>query len=171
MKASWLPVALGLLKEEEDALHHSSSSSKLELPKELPRGHSEKLINLDWLKEQQQKNQCCCSSPKIKLPEEFPSVEETLMTLSAALASLDTLDWNDILRLRCIIAGAKECPSGTNESHIIKKIPLKETLIKRAELECRSQIVWASRSVWHDRHVGIVEVAGSNPASSTKHLF
>ena len=27
---------LGLLKEEEDALHHSSSLSKLELPKELP---------------------------------------------------------------------------------------------------------------------------------------
>jgi hypothetical protein len=34
---------LGLLKEEEDAQHHSSSSlSKLELPKELPRGHSAK---------------------------------------------------------------------------------------------------------------------------------
>ena len=25
----------------------------------------------------------------------------------------------------------------------------------------------AGRSVWHDRHVGIVEVAGSNPAPST----
>ena len=34
---------MGLLKEEEDATHHSSSSStltsKLTLPKELPRGH------------------------------------------------------------------------------------------------------------------------------------
>ena len=33
---------LGLLKEEEDAKHHSSSStltSKLTLPKELPRAH------------------------------------------------------------------------------------------------------------------------------------
>ena len=26
---------------------------------------------------------------------------------------------------------------------------------------------WAGRSVWYDRHVGIVEVAGSNPAPST----
>jgi integrase len=40
-------------------------------------------------------------------------------------------------------------------------------LIKRGGLEFRSQMLWASRSVWHDRHVGIVEVAGSNPASST----
>jgi hypothetical protein len=28
-------------------------------------------------------------------------------------------------------------------------------------------LLWAGRSVWHDRHVGIVEVAGSNPAPST----
>jgi hypothetical protein len=26
---------------------------------------------------------------------------------------------------------------------------------------------WAGRSVWYDRNVGIVEVAGSNPAPST----
>jgi hypothetical protein len=64
---------LGLLKEEEDSTHHFSSSSKLELP------------------------------------EELPSVEETLKTLAAALKSLDTpgLEKNDVLRLRCIIAGAK----------------------------------------------------------------
>ena len=30
---------------------------------------------------------------------------------------------------------------------------------------------WAGRSVWYDRHVGIVEVAGSNPASSTILMF
>ena len=28
-------------------------------------------------------------------------------------------------------------------------------------------MLWAGRSVWHDRHVGIVEAAGSNPAPST----
>jgi hypothetical protein len=27
---------------------------------------------------------------------------------------------------------------------------------------------WAGRSAWNDRHVGIVEAAGSNPAPSTK---
>ncbi len=44
-------------------------------------------------------------------------------------------------------------------------------LIKRGGVVFRSQAKkWASRSAWYDRHVGIVEVAGSNPASSTKHL-
>ncbi len=28
-------------------------------------------------------------------------------------------------------------------------------------------MLWAGRSVWHDRHVGIVEVPGSNPGPST----
>jgi hypothetical protein len=61
------------------------------------------------LKEQQQKNQCCCSSPKLKLPEELPSIEETLKTLEAALEALQTpgLEKTDVLRLRSIIAGAK----------------------------------------------------------------
>ena len=70
----------------------------------------QKLLNLDLLKEQQQqKNQCCCSSPTLKLPEELPSIEETLKTLAAALKELQTagLEKNDILRMRSIIAGAK----------------------------------------------------------------
>ena len=70
----------------------------------------QKLLNLDLLKEQQQqKNQCCCSSPTLKLPEELPSVEETLYKLAAALEALQTpnLEKTDILRLRSIISGAK----------------------------------------------------------------
>ncbi len=61
------------MKEEEDALHHSSSSSKLELP------------------------------------EELPSIEETLTKLSAALAVLEKpgLEKSDILRLRNMILGVK----------------------------------------------------------------
>jgi hypothetical protein len=69
----------------------------------------QKLINLDLLKEQQQsKNVCCCSS-ELKLPEELPSIEETLKTLAAALESLKMpgLEKNDVFRLRCIITGAK----------------------------------------------------------------
>ena len=69
----------------------------------------QKLINLELLKEQQQlKNACCCSS-ELKLPEELPSVEETLKTLAAALESLKApgLEKNDVFRLRCIITGAK----------------------------------------------------------------
>jgi hypothetical protein len=72
-------------------------------------GIRQKLIKLDLLKEQQQsKNQCCCSS-KFELPEELPSVEETLKTLAAALEALQTfgLEKSDILRLRTIISGAK----------------------------------------------------------------
>ena len=30
---------------------------------------------------------------------------------------------------------------------------------------------WAGRSAWYDRHVGIVEVPGSNPGPSTRALF
>jgi hypothetical protein len=72
-------------------------------------GIRQKLIKLGLLKEQQQsKNLCCCSS-KLELPEELPSVEETLKTLAASLESLQTfgLEKSDILRLRTIIGGAK----------------------------------------------------------------
>jgi len=44
-------------------------------------------------KEQQQPQAaapCCCSS-KLKLPDELPSVEETLKTLAAALKALEAL--------------------------------------------------------------------------------
>jgi hypothetical protein len=37
------------------------------------------------------------------------------------------------------------------------------TLAKVSKVTCFR----AGRSVWHDRHVGIVEAAGSNPAPST----
>jgi hypothetical protein len=43
------------------------------------------------------------------LPEELPSIEETLMKLSAVLAALENpgLEKTDILRLRGIISGCK----------------------------------------------------------------
>ena len=43
------------------------------------------------------------------MPEELPSVEETLMKLSAVLTALEKpgLDKTEVLRLRGIIAGAK----------------------------------------------------------------
>ena len=69
----------------------------------------QKMINLDLLKEQQQlKNVGCCSS-ELELPEELPSIEETLKTLAAALKSLKApgLEKNDVFRLRCVITGAK----------------------------------------------------------------
>ena len=64
---------LGLLKEEEDSKHHFSSSSKLELP------------------------------------EDLPSIEETVKTLAGALEALKSpgLEKNDVFRLRTIITGAK----------------------------------------------------------------
>ncbi len=72
-------------------------------------GIRQKLIKFGLLREQQQqKNQCCCSS-KLELPEELPSVEETLKTLVAALKALEKpgLDKYEVLRLRGIIAGSK----------------------------------------------------------------
>ncbi len=35
----------------------------------------------------------------------------------------------------------------------------------------KTKDVRAGRSAWYDRHVGIVEVAGSNPAPSTTELL
>ena len=49
------------------------------------------------------------TTTSLELPEELPSVEETLLKLSAALKALEKpgLEKNEILRLRGIIAGAK----------------------------------------------------------------
>ena len=49
------------------------------------------------------------TSSKLKMPEELPSVEETLKTLAAALEALKAsgLKRDDILRLRGIISGTK----------------------------------------------------------------
>ena len=71
-------------------------------------GIRQKLIKLGLLREQQQQKNQCCSS-KFELPEELPSVEETLKTLAAALNAMETpgLDKCEVLRLRGIIAGAK----------------------------------------------------------------
>jgi hypothetical protein len=69
----------------------------------------QKLIKFGLLKEQQQpKNSNCCST-QLELPEELPSIEETLKMLAAALEALKTprLDKAEVLRLRGIIAGAK----------------------------------------------------------------
>jgi hypothetical protein len=48
-------------------------------------------------------------STQLELPEELPSIEETLKMLAAALEALKTpgLDKAEVLRLRGIIAGAK----------------------------------------------------------------
>jgi hypothetical protein len=70
----------------------------------------QKLIKLGLVKEQQQqKNSNCCCSTQLELPEELPSIEETLKMLAAALEALKTpgLDKAEVLRLRGIIAGAK----------------------------------------------------------------
>jgi hypothetical protein len=49
------------------------------------------------------------TTTSLELPEELPSVEETLLKLSAALKALEKpgLEKNEVLRLRGIIAGAK----------------------------------------------------------------
>jgi hypothetical protein len=71
-----------------------------------------KLIRLGLLKEEvgQLKNNAPTSSKlEFDLPEELPSVEETLKTLAAALKAMDTpgLGKSEVLRLHGIIAAAK----------------------------------------------------------------
>jgi hypothetical protein len=73
----------------------------------------QKLLDLGVLKEEEDAKKIHSSSSSVtctfELPKELPSVEATLKTLAAALKSLETvgLEKNDVLRLRCIIAGAK----------------------------------------------------------------
>jgi hypothetical protein len=57
----------------------------------------------------EEKKNLSTTTSKLELPEELPSVEETLKTLSAALAALENseLKKTDVFRLRCIISGAK----------------------------------------------------------------
>ena len=43
-----------------------------------------------------------------------------------------------------------------------------KTLIDSYYLASLLECDWAGRSAWNDRHVGIVEAAGSNPAPSTQ---
>jgi hypothetical protein len=68
----------------------------------------QKMLDLGILKEEDSKHNFSSSS-KLELPEELPSVEETLKILAAALEALKApgLEKNDVFRLRCIITGAK----------------------------------------------------------------
>ena len=71
----------------------------------------QKLVRMGLLKEEEGRLVVAPipTSSNIVLPNELPSVEETLKTLAAALKALETagLKRDDILRLRGIIAGAK----------------------------------------------------------------
>lgn len=69
----------------------------------------QKLLDLGLLKEEEDRKKHSSSSTKLELPDELPSVEETLKTLAAALKALEApeLEKSDVLRLRGIIAGCK----------------------------------------------------------------
>lgn len=69
----------------------------------------QKLLDLGLLKEEEDSKQHSSSSFSLKLPEELPSIEETLKTLAAALEPLKSpgLEKTDVFRLRTIITGAK----------------------------------------------------------------
>ena len=59
--------------------------------------------------DEEKKNTSTTTSLELELPAELPSVEETLVKLSAALKVLEKpgLEKSEVLRLRGIIAGAK----------------------------------------------------------------
>jgi hypothetical protein len=70
----------------------------------------QKLLDLGMIeKEEEETGKKCSSSSFLELPDELPSVEETLKTLAAALKALDApgLERSEVLRLRGIISGAK----------------------------------------------------------------
>jgi len=67
------------------------------------------LVKNEQVEQQQSQAAPCCCSSTLELPDELPSVEDTLKTLAAALKALEAsgLKRDDILRLRGIISGAK----------------------------------------------------------------
>ena len=72
----------------------------------------QKLLDLGLLQKEEERGQESGSSSTlatVKLPDELPSIEETLKTLAGALKGLETpgLEKTEVLRLRGIIAGAK----------------------------------------------------------------
>lgn len=83
------------------------------------------------------------TTSKLELPEELPSVEETLKTLAGALKGLQTpgLDKCEVLRLRGIISGAKVYQERVAEYVHYREIEteLLELRQKYAELLKKSQ--------------------------------
>ena len=72
----------------------------------------QKLLDLGLLQKEEERGQGSHSSSTnatIKLPDELPSIEETLKTLAGALEALKSpvLEKLDVLRFRTIILGAK----------------------------------------------------------------
>jgi len=69
----------------------------------------QKLLDLGLLKEEEDCKRHSSSSPKIVLPEDLPSIEETVKTLAGTMEALKSpgLEKNDVFRLRTIITGAK----------------------------------------------------------------
>lgn len=75
-----------------------------------PNAVYQKLLDLGLIsKEEEVRKKRSSSSTALKLPDELPSVEETLKTLAAALKALEKpgLEKSEVLRLRGIIGGAK----------------------------------------------------------------
>jgi hypothetical protein len=70
-------------------------------------GIRQKIMALDL--EEQPSQPKSCSSSNLELPPELPSIEEALISLSAALKALEQpgLDQAEVLRLRSIISGVK----------------------------------------------------------------
>jgi hypothetical protein len=69
----------------------------------------QKLLDLGLLKEEEDSKHHFSSSSKVVLPEDLPSIEETVKTLAGALEALKSsgLEKNDVFRSRTIITGAK----------------------------------------------------------------
>jgi hypothetical protein len=102
------PWSLELEKELTDLVAANTSlnviAKKLGKPEEAVR---QKIRRLGLVVVQ--KKIVCSTTSNLVMPQELPSVEETLKKLSAALTALETpgLDKSEVTRLRAIIQGAK----------------------------------------------------------------
>jgi hypothetical protein len=103
------PWSLELEKELTDLVAANTSlnviAKKLGKPEEAVRQKIRRL----GLEVVVRKKIACSTTSNLVIPQELPSVEETLKKLCAALTALETpgLDKSEVTRLRAIIQGAK----------------------------------------------------------------
>lgn len=81
-------------------------AKKLGKPEEAVR---QKIRRLGLEVVEQKRIVCSTTSSELTMPQELPSVEQALKTLSAALTALETpgIEKSEVMRLRAIIQGAK----------------------------------------------------------------
>lgn len=103
------PWSLELEKQLKDLLESKTSLSPMSKLLGKPEEAVRQKIRRLGLEVVEHKKIVCSTTSNFVMPQELPSVEETLRKLYAALTALETpgIEKSEVMRLRAIIQGAK----------------------------------------------------------------